>query len=47
MKCLKTLLKDGMPCLEDTDERNQWLYVQEKTFSNVHEAIAFLEALKE
>ena len=44
---LKTLLKDGMPCLEDTDERNQWLYVQEKTFSNVHEAIAFLEALKE
>ena len=44
---LKTLLKDGMPCLDDTDERNQWLYVQEKTFSNVHEAIAFLEALKE
>ena len=43
---LKTLLKDGMPCLEETDERNRWLYVQGKTFSNVHEAIAFLETLK-
>ena len=44
-KILCNLLSDGLPGLEDTDERNQWLCKQCKTFSTVNEAITFLEQL--
>lgn len=40
------LLNQGMPGLEDTDARNQWLYKKCMTFSNVYEAIEFLESLE-
>lgn len=43
---LQNLLKEGMPCLEDTDERNLWLCKNCRTFSTVQEAISFLESLK-
>lgn len=43
---LQNLLKEGMPCLEDTDERNLWLWKNCRTFSTVQEAITFLESLK-
>ena len=45
-KILKNLESLGLPCLEDTDERNQWLYKSCLTFSTVYEAILFLESLK-
>ncbi|MGN0159211.1 MAG: hypothetical protein ACI39W_08760 [Brotaphodocola sp.] len=32
-KAVKNLLFDGLPGLEDTDERNQWLHTHCKTFS--------------
>lgn len=44
-KTLHNLLSDGLPGLEDTDERNQWLCTHCKTFSTVNEAITFLEQL--
>lgn len=40
------LLQDGLPCLEDTDDRNRWLCQKCLTFSTVYEAIDFLNALK-
>ena len=40
------LLQEGLPGLDDTDERNQWLVQTCPTFSTVHEAIRFLETLK-
>lgn len=43
---LQNLLKEGMPGLEDTDERNLWLCKNCRTFSTVQEAITFLESLK-
>ncbi len=43
---LQNLLKEGMPGLEDTDERNLWLCKNYRTFSTVQEAISFLESLK-
>ena len=42
---VKTLLGEGLPGLEDTDIRNQWLCTNCKTFSNVYEAIQYLEGL--
>ena len=45
-KVLKQLAADGLPNLEDTDERNQWLYKNSKTFSTVYEAINYLEGLR-
>lgn len=45
-KTLRNLQPQGLPGLEDTDERNQWLYKNCLTFSTVHEAINFLESLK-
>ncbi len=42
-KTLKALLSDGLPGLEDTDMRNQWLNTKSVTFSNVFEAIEFLQ----
>lgn len=45
-KTVKRFLDEGMPGLEDTDERNQWLYRKCLTFSNVYEAIEFLESLE-
>ena len=44
-KTVTNLLQDGLPGLEDTDIRNQWLCKNCKTFSNVYEAIRFLEGL--
>ncbi|MBQ2633403.1 MAG: RloB domain-containing protein [Oscillospiraceae bacterium] len=41
----RRLLDEGMPGLEDTDERNQWLCRNCFTFSTVFEAIEFLESL--
>ena len=45
-KTLHNLLQDGLPGLEDTDERNYWLCTNCRTFSTVNEAISFLEGLK-
>lgn len=45
-KTVSTLLQEGLPCLEDTDERNRWLCQKCLTFSNVYEAIEFLNSLK-
>lgn len=45
-KTLFNLLQDGLPGLEDTDERNRWLCQNCLTFSNVYEAIDFLTSLK-
>ena len=42
---VRNLLQDGLPGLEDTDERNQWLHNSCKTFSTVYEAINYLEML--
>ncbi len=42
---LKNLSPDGLPSLEDSDERNLWLSRNSKTFSTVFEAIEFLEEL--
>ena len=44
-KTVRNLLQDGLPGLEDTDIRNQWLCANCKTFSNVYEAINYLENL--
>ena len=35
-----------MPGMEDTDERNEWLCKNCRTFSNVQEAINYLEGLR-
>lgn len=43
---IKNLLPEGLPSLEDTDERNKWLYKNCLTFSTVYEAINYLENLK-
>lgn len=40
------LFSQGLPGLEDTDERNRWLCQKCLTFSNVYEAIEFLNGLK-
>ena len=45
-KTVRNLLADGLPGMEDTDERNQWLSTKCKTFSTVYEAINYLEYLK-
>ena len=45
-RTLCRLLEDGMPELEDTDVRNHWLHRKCLTFSNVYEAIEFLENLE-
>lgn len=41
---LDNLLSYGLPGIEDTDERNQWLCKNCYTFSNVFEAIEFLQS---
>jgi hypothetical protein len=43
---LISLVEDGLPTLEDSDERNCWLYQGTHTFTTVHEAIEFLIKLK-
>ena len=45
-RTLKELTREGLPELEDTDERNRWLNFNCKTFTTVQEAIRFLEELK-
>ena len=45
-KTMKNLLPEGLPGVEDTDERNEWLCKNCKTFSNVHEAIIYLSGLR-
>ena len=45
-KVLYRFLTEGMPGSEDTDERNQWLCQKCLTFSNVHEAIEYLQSLQ-
>lgn len=42
---LQGLLQEGLPELNDTDERNKWLYNSSQTFSTVFEAIEYLESL--
>ena len=44
---LAALLDDGLPSLDDTDERNRWLCQCGKTFTTVQEAIVFLESLRQ
>lgn len=44
-KTLRNLQSEGLPTLEDTDERNQWLHQSGKTFTTVQEAIEFLQSL--
>lgn len=43
---LFNLRNEGLPSLEDNDERNRWLIRSGRTFTTVHEAIVFLEQLK-
>lgn len=43
---VSNLLQQGLPCLEDTDERNRWLCQKCMTFSNVYEAIDYLSSLR-
>lgn len=45
-QAFSALLSDGLPYLEDTDERNQWLALSGKTFTTVQEAIEYLENLR-
>lgn len=45
-RTLLNLLQDGLPSIDDTDERNCWLCRNCLTFSNVYEAIEFLTSLK-
>lgn len=40
------LLQQGLPSLDDTDERNRWLCQKCLTFSNVYEAVEFLIGLQ-
>ena len=42
---MEELSSEGLPGLEDSDKRNEWLYKSSKTFSTVYEAIVFLESL--
>lgn len=44
-KVLNNLLNEGLPGIEESDERNRWLHCNSKTFSTVHEAIQYLESL--
>ena len=44
-KTVSNLLQDGLPCLDDTVERNRWLCQKCLTFSTVYEAIDFLTNL--
>lgn len=41
---LNRLLAQGLPVREDTDARSKWLYLSDKTFTTVQEAIQFLES---
>ncbi len=43
---VSNLLQQGLPGLEDTDERNRWLCQKCLTFSTVYEAIEFLTSLQ-
>ena len=43
---VSNLLQQGLPGLEDTDERNRWLCQKCLTFSTVYEAIDFLTSLQ-
>lgn len=43
---VNNLLLQGLPGLDNTDKRNEWLCTQCLTFSAVYEAIEFLESLK-
>lgn len=45
-KTIHNLLPEGLPGVEDTDDRNRWLHTNCKTFSTVYEAINYLESLK-
>lgn len=40
------LLQQGLPSLDDTDERNRWLCQKCLTFSTIYEAIDFLTGLQ-
>ena len=40
---MRQLLSEGMPGMEDTDERNAWFCKNCRTFLNVQEAINYLE----
>jgi len=45
-RTVANLLQEGLPGLEDTDERNRWLCQRCLTFSTVYEAIDFLTTLR-
>lgn len=44
-KTVRALEHDGLPGLDDLDERNRWLNTRSVTFSNVYEAIEYLQSL--
>lgn len=44
-RTVQNLIPVGLPGMEDTDVRNQWLHTECKTFSTVYEAIEYLEEL--
>ncbi len=44
---LEQLKAESLPQYDSEDAMNEWLYKNTKTFSNVHEAIVFLEGLRE
>jgi hypothetical protein len=45
-RTVANLLREGLPGIEDTDERNRWLCQRCLTFSTVYEAIDFLTKLR-
>lgn len=45
-RTVANLLREGLPWIEDTDERNRWLCQRCLTFSTVYEAIDFLTILR-
>jgi len=42
---LEHLVAEGIPTIEDKDERNAWLFEGKYTFTTVHEAIEYLKEL--
>lgn len=44
-RTILNLRGEGLPTVEDTIERNEWLYKSSKTFTTVQEAIRYLEGL--
>lgn len=42
---IEQMIADGYPAAVGEDERNRWLFVHDRTFTTVHEAVDFLRGL--